>query len=75
MWFERQLIDELYVYFQIYFNNVDILYTHDAFNMRITIVRVRSGKEAFTITIHESTVIVKLTVQSLHPYFSYFIIL
>jgi len=36
---------ELYIYFQIFIINVDILFIHDAYYMSVIIVRVRSGQE------------------------------
>jgi hypothetical protein len=36
---------ELYIYFQIFIINVDILFIHDAYYMCVIIVRVRSGQE------------------------------
>jgi len=49
MWFYGQQIDELYIYFCMKF---DVLYMPDADYMSITIVRVRSGQEEYTCTIH-----------------------
>jgi hypothetical protein len=36
---------ELYIYFQVFIINVDILFIHDAYYMSAIIVRVRSGQE------------------------------